>query len=533
MEMTEIRDAKILSGPQLLAQRAEQTPDAVWLREVNGRQHTYAEALDESLEWARALSRLNVTEGDRVVTMVPNDSDAVFIWLGIAIAGGVDTGCNHGYLGAMLEHIVSNSGAKVLVIAEEFLERFEQIPLHQVERVVVMGGSTEIQHSLPGVEVVAWADLRGGVDPVPPRSWPNYWDMACVTYTSGTTGPSKGVLVPWGHIHTQSTAIFEDVGSSDAILSVFPPFHLSSKFCVYLSLARGAQFVSQRSFKGSSFWDDVRTHGVTSTALTATMANYLMTMPPSEQDSENSVTELLSFPLPDDFEGFAHRFGVRLRTCFTSTEISVPIVTSRDGLIVDPASCGRVREDESGTEVRLVDENDIDVPDGEVGELIVRTALPWTMNAGYLGMPEATAKAWRNGWFHTGDCFTRNERGDYYFVDRAKDALRRRGENISSFEVEGLVRQHPQVIDVGVVGVPSELGEDEVFAWLEVEDPASFDPAELIEFLTPLMPRFMVPRFVQVVQELPRTEATLRVRKFELRERGVTAAAWDREQASA
>lgn len=517
------------SGPQMLAQRAEQAPDTVWLTEVDGRNHTYAEALGESLAWAEALRRLNIEHGDRVVTMLPNNSDSVFVWMGISIAGGIDTGCNHAYLGAMLEHIVSNSGAKIVVISADFLDRFARIPLHDVEYIVLIGADADQRVDLRGVNVVSWSELRDATTASVPEEWPAYWDIACVTYTSGTTGPSKGVLVPWGQIHTQSTAIFENTGDSDVVLSIFPPFHLSSKFCVYLSLARGARFLSQKAFRGSRFWRDVREHGVTVTALTGTMANYLMAQPPSEDDVKNSVTELLSFPLPDDFDGFSRRFGVRLRTCFTSTEISVPIVTSREGAIVDPASCGRRREDESGTEIRLVDENDIDVPEGAVGELIVRTARPWTMNAGYLNMSEATAKAWRNGWFHTGDCFIRNAEGDFYFVDRAKDALRRRGENISSFEVEALVRQHPAVVDVGVVGVPSELGEDEVFAWVEVTDAESFDPAEFIDFLTPLIPKFMIPRFVQVVDALPRTEATLRVRKFELRQRGVTAATWDRD----
>jgi acyl-CoA synthetase (AMP-forming)/AMP-acid ligase II len=227
---------------------------------------------------------------------------------------------------------------------------------------------------------------------------------------------------------------------------------------------------------------------------------------------------------------FARRFGVRLRTCFTSTEICVPLVTDPSGRIDDPASCGRVRTDWPGIEVRLVDEHDIAVPPGEMGELIVRTAVPWTMNAGYLDRPDATAAAWRNGWFHTGDCLRQAGPGDFYFHDRVKDALRRRGENISSFEVESFIRRHPAVKDVAVIGVPSELGEDEVFAIIETAGGSPVTPAELMEFLRPIMPRFMLPRFVELVAGLPRTEATLRVRKAELRARGRSPATWARRR---
>jgi crotonobetaine/carnitine-CoA ligase len=188
----------------------------------------------------------------------------------------------------------------------------------------------------------------------------------------------------------------------------------------------------------------------------------------------------------------------------------VPIVTDPSGAIDDPAGCGRARGGFPGIEVRLVDEHDLPVAPGELGELIVRTAVPWTMNAGYLDRPEATAAAWRNGWFHTGDCLRQGAGGQFYFVDRAKDALRRRGENISSFEVESFVRRHPAVADVAVIGVPSELGEDEVFAVVETVGGQRLDPAELVGFLEPIMPRFMLPRSLGAHLGRPGPVLTLR-----------------------
>ena len=158
----------------------------------------------------------------------------------------------------------------------------------------------------------------------------------------------------------------------------------------------------------------------------------------------------------------------------------------------------------------------------------MRSPEPWSLNVGYYKMPEQTVAAWRNGWFHTGDAFRVDEDGWYYFVDRMRDTIRRRGENISSFEVETAVAEHDQVLECAAVGVPAEHGEDEVIVAVIVRDAAAFDPAALVAFLEPRMPRFMVPRYVRVVADLPRTEASMRVRKHELRADGVTSDTWDR-----
>jgi crotonobetaine/carnitine-CoA ligase len=169
------------------------------------------------------------------------------------------------------------------------------------------------------------------------------------------------------------------------------------------------------------------------------------------------------------------------------------------------------------------------MPHGEVGELLVRTDEPWMLNAGYFEMPEATARAWRNGWFHTGDGFRRDAQGNFYFVDRLKDAMRRKGENISSLEVEGHVRAHPGVLEVAAIAAPSEFGpgEDEVKVLVVPRPGLKIDPAELLAFLEPTMPRFMLPRYVEMVADLPKTP-TARVRKVELREDCLTASTWDR-----
>ncbi|MEE3101178.1 MAG: ATP-dependent acyl-CoA ligase, partial [Pseudomonadota bacterium] len=212
-------------------------------------------------------------------------------------------------------------------------------------------------------------------------------------------------------------------------------------------------------------------------------------------------------------------------TVFTMTEPSVPIVSEINSDILPAA--GKPR---AGVSARVVDENDCELPPGEIGELVLRTDCPWAMNSGYYKNPEATAKAWRNGWFHTGDGFRTDADGNFYFVDRMKDAIRRRGENISSYEVEAEVLAHPDVNECAVVAVKSEVSEDEVLAVVAPVPGKTVDPAELLAFLAPRMAHFMVPRYVRIVHELPRTP-TAKVRKIELREAGVTADTWDREAA--
>jgi crotonobetaine/carnitine-CoA ligase len=235
---------------------------------------------------------------------------------------------------------------------------------------------------------------------------------------------------------------------------------------------------------------------------------------------------LISSPLPPDPEAFMKRFGVGdIITAFGSTEVSGCFVRTGDIPIVK-GSVGRLRP---GYEVRLVDDHDIEVPEGEAGELLVRTDFPWALTTAYVANPEATAAAWRNGWFHTGDSLRRDSSGDYSFHDRLKDALRRRGENISSFEVERAVVAHPGVAEVACVAAASDHGvDDEVKVWIVPAGETEIEFAALAEFLVERLPHFMVPRYYEAVPELPKTE-TMRVKKHLLRERGNTAATWDLE----
>jgi crotonobetaine/carnitine-CoA ligase len=242
------------------------------------------------------------------------------------------------------------------------------------------------------------------------------------------------------------------------------------------------------------------------------------------------LRNLAMAPAVPDLDGFRARFGVRVCTAYAMTEIPVPF-TSEGWDVTNWKASGKLKGGYPGLEVRVVDEHDYEVGPGEVGELILRASEPWTVTPGYYGMPEATAAAWRNGWFHTGDGFTYDADGYYYFVDRLKDTIRRRGENISSFEVEGMVNQHPGVAETAAVAAPSDVTEDEILVYVIPKPGHELDPAELVLFLAPRAPRFMIPRYVMVVDDLPRTQGSMRVQKAILRQAGLPEGVWDREAA--
>jgi crotonobetaine/carnitine-CoA ligase len=290
-------------------------------------------------------------------------------------------------------------------------------------------------------------------------------------------------------------------------------------------MSTGASMVIREQFAGTRYWQVVAETGATHALLVATMANFLLSQDRTPAERAHRLRLVVLAPMVADPDAFRARFGVaQLSSVYGQTEISTPLLIAPGAEIV-PGSVGQPR---AGAEVRIVDSHDRPVPTGEVGELVVRTHRPWEMNLGYLGHPAESVAAWRNGWFHTGDAFRCDSHDNFFYVDRLRDTLRRRGENISSFHVETEAVAHPDVLECACVGVPSELGEHDVKVFVVPAAGRAVDPADLVAFLTDRLPHFMVPRYVEVVAELPKNQ-TLRIQKFELRERGNTERTWDRQ----
>nr|WP_203614192.1 AMP-binding protein [Streptomyces sp. SID13726] len=511
---------------ELIAARARAHPERVYAVFEDGTEWTYGEVHDDARATAAALHRLGVRQDDTVLCWLPNGRDALRIWFGVNLLGAVHVPVNTAYRGGLLEHVLDGSGARVLIAHAALTERLEHTGGGRLDTVVVLGGAPG--KALPGSpRVVGPEALRAAPEEfVPPPRPVAPWDTMAVIYTSGTTGPSKGVLVSYVHHYSTVTALLdEDITEHDRYLLNLPLCHGGGTEVAYCMLLFGGSAVVVDSFRTAEFWDVVRRHRVTMCTLLGAMTDFLLGVAPAPGDRDHPLRTACVIPLNRQALDFGRRFGVGVYTGFNMSETPAPIVSALDP--ERPGSCGRPRP---GVQCRVVDEHGVDVPDGTVGELVLRADRPWSMFHGYHGMPEATAAAWRHGWFRTGDAVLREPDGDYFFVDRVKDAIRRRGENVSSAEVESELLGHPAVELAAAVAVPSEHSEDEILAALVLRPGARLDPAELIGHLRPRMAHFMVPRYVRVLPELPVTE-TGKVRKEVLRAQGVTPDTWDRAAA--
>lgn len=439
--------------------------------------------------------------------------------LAINYLGAVAVPINTSYRGTLLEHVLSNTSASLMICDGRLLDRLAEIQLARLHRVIVVGPE---RVSVPGVQFLGEDVLHVEEEFDPSISAPSPWDEAVVIYTSGTTGPSKGVLTSYLHLWHTATA-FKHLDETDRSLVSLPLYHAAGVLGYYCALLTGGSLVLVESFSVSRFWQTVREFKVTTTGLLGVMLPFLLKQEAAGSDRKHSLRSVLVAPLDDGAAAFSERFGVDIYTEYNMTELCMPLFSDANPRV--PGTCGRKRE---GVELRIVDEFDIEVPIGAVGELVVRAHQPWALSHGYLKNPEATAKAWRNGWFHTGDAFRQDAEGNYFFVDRLKDALRRRGENISSFEVESAILAHSAVREVAVIGVPSEVSEDEVLAVLALAPNQELTPEQLIDYLKRHLADFMIPRYLRFMAELPKTP-THKVLKHELRSQGVTVDTWDRE----
>ncbi|NYT23109.1 AMP-binding protein [Alcaligenaceae bacterium] len=507
---------------ELIDRRAQETPDKPFVLFSPDEGWTYGTLREKVRSWAAAFQAQGVKQGDMVVCWLPNGKTLLRAMLALNYIGAVYVPVNIGYRGALLAHVIANSGGRLLVTHASLVDRLDGLALGQLRKAIVFGG----EHSAPaGLETVAGEVMdAAGETPAALQTPLQPWDTLTVIYTSGTTGPSKGVLMSSLQVYAnyipngQATA-------QDRTLITLPMFHVAGAGAVWSALMRGGSVAVTESFKTHRFWDTVRAFQVTHTTLLGVMMSFLLKEPPSDRDRDHTLRRAMSVPLSNQHADFTARFGVDIYTGYNMTEISTPLFVGPNPAKL--GTCGRLRP---GIEARIVDENDCELPDGETGELILRADMPYAMSHGYHGDAQATARAWRNGWFHTGDALRRDADGDYYFVDRIKDAIRRRGENVSSFEVEKELLAHPAVRDAAVVGVPSEHGEDEILAVLCLVPGQSLDFVALVEFLQPRMAHFMVPRYFKVVEDLPRTP-TNKVIKQRIREEGMDAQCWDRETA--
>jgi crotonobetaine/carnitine-CoA ligase len=510
--------------PGLLERQARRYGDKPLVR-MGSIERSFAGTRDATARAAGLLRAAGIERGDRVALMCENRIELLDLILGATWIGAVAVPLNTALRGEQLAHQLRNSGTHVLAMDSALVDVLAHV--HGVD-------ALEEVWALDGVPSDVPADLAAAVREPPPAADPTAaadvgpGDTAAILYTSGTTGPSKGVCCPHAQFYWWGVLVGEmlEIGEDDTLYTVLPLFHTNALNAFVQALVAGATYELGPRFSASRFWEQAAASRATVTYLLGAMVNILMSRPAGPEDTAHTVRTALAPATPAArVDGFRERFGVQLVEGYGSTETNCPIGESWRGQ--RPGWMGRVRE---GFHARVVDALDAEVAPGEPGELVLRSDHPFAFATGYFGMPEKTVESWRNLWFHTGDRVVRDTDGWFAFMDRLKDAIRRRGENISSFEVEHALLEHPAVASVAVFPVASEMSEDEVAAAIVLREGHEPDPVALIRHCEPRLAYFAIPRYLRFAEALPLTENG-KVRKAVLREAGVTEDMWDREAA--
>lgn len=521
---------------EVLKRRADKLGDKPWIVTAE-RAYSYREMDKRSNALARGFLKQGIKHGDTVLIMLPDTIDYILAWCALAKIGAIEVPVNNHAKGTVFAHILNDSLARTMIVDRQYLDRIEFVlgDLQDLKRLVLY--SKDANGKEPGLpaslssrlEEMRFEKLFDADESALKEPGPTYRDVMGVMYTSGTTGPSKGSMNCHAHAYEYAVVAVEllEMQPDDIYYAPLPMFHIAGQWAVvYACMIAECTAILTGTFSLTDFWSDVRKYKATISFLLGAMANFLYRQAPQPNDADNTMDRIIVVPLLPEVEDFKKRFGVRVSTTYGGTEQNCPMRSSFD--LANNRTCGRPLLDRY--EVRIVDENDEEVPPNVPGEMCVRTKNPWDMTLGYWNHPDWTVKSWRNLWYHTGDMLMRDEEGNYYFVDRTKDAIRRRGENISSMEVEQEIVKHPSILECAVIPAESEHTEQEVMAVIVPKQGMTVDPVELIRFLEPRMAYFMIPRYIDTIDALPKTP-TGKIQKFPLRERGLTPTTWDREKA--
>jgi crotonobetaine/carnitine-CoA ligase len=497
----------------VLDHRAAQFPDRVMMS-IAGMDVTFEEMRQRSCAAANALVDLGIGAGDCVALFTATRPEWVYFWLGAARIGAVTAAVNIANKDEFLLHALALSQAKAIITDVERRPRIGEIAdrLPSLGNVVVLGDSDDDVLNRGATRAVV--DHPGEVD-----------DIGSLFFTSGTTGASKAVATTWHYLFTTAATVASawKFGPGEVLWTAMPLFHLSAAPSILAPMLVGGTTVLEAAFHPAAVWDHVRACGAVGFAGAGAMVSMLMRQPPDPCDAQLPLRFISAAPIDAAvYRDIEKRYGCRIVTMYGMTEAFPIAVKGVDDKGV-PGTSGRPNP---SFEVRIVDADGQPLPDGTVGEIACRPRFPHVMSEGYVNGDGGVDR--HPTWFRTGDLGVLDSDQNLTYVDRVKDALRRRGENISSVEVETAVMRHPAVLEAAVVGVPSELGEDDILLLVAVRPGCALDYTELLDFCSVRMPYFCVPRYVEIVNELPKTIIG-RVRKDILRARGVGPGAWDRE----
>lgn len=497
---------------RVLAERAANSPELPFVR-FGDRVLSYGELHDSAQRHAAALRRAGVRRGDLVAVLMRNSVEYLDVYFGLVYAGAAVVLVNTAFRGYMLEYVLNDAGCALLVVDADLVPAVAEAGprLASLTALLVVGDPTERPEPPAGLVATGLAEALAAGDRCGPDDQVGYADLHCVVYSSGTTGPSKGIMISNGHAVAKAFEVLRICGftGADVLYSPLPLFYSMGLLRGVLSVALvGASIVLRERFSVSAYWDEVRRTGATVAHSVFSLPRMLAGQPAGAGDTDHRLRCMFNARHDPEFE---RRFGVRLIEGYGLTEAGNAIFSRLDEP-AEPGSCGRVSPE---WQVRLADPDGVEVTVGEIGEILIRPLFPQRLMIGYLNKPAATAVATRDLWLHTGDLASRDERGLYFYKGRRKDMIRRRGQNISAWEVEQIILEHPEVGEVAAVAHPSEVGEDDLRVVFSPADGAEPVLAELAEYCRSRMPDFMVPRYFELRPDLPRTPSG-RVEKYRL-----------------
>ena len=522
--------------PKVLKDQADSIPDEDFLQFSYEKALTFSQVNKKANKIADSLKKLGINKTDKVSVYMPNSLEICLAWFGILKNGSVMVPINTAYVMDFLQYIIESSDSKIIIIAEEYLERLANIQdrIPKIEKVIVWTRDKKDGFESNGynkTEAVSWNKFLSDGSEVEPSVEVTHLDHARLMYTSGTTGKSKGVVRPCAadYSSAQNYSSIMDLTNDDTVFTCLPLFHSNAMVMgVYPAMISGCKVVVEEKYSASKFWKWMKDFEITKFNLVGVMSYFMWNAPVVPEEKEHKVKLVLGSPAPHDIiEEFMERFNILFTEGYGLTEVGQCTFTRPN----EPFRVGSCGKESPGYEIKIVNpETDEELPRNTPGELVLRPRIPNICLHYYYKMPEKTVSDFRNLWFHTGDLCRMDEDGYIFFMDRVKDYIRRRGENISSFEVENLISTHSNIEESAAIAVKlDEQGrhsEDELMIVIVLKEGLTLMPEELIEYLKPIMPKFMIPRFVRFRDSLPKTP-TNRVQKVKLREEGITKDTWD------
>jgi crotonobetaine/carnitine-CoA ligase len=516
---------------KILAARARESGDQPFVL-ASAQWCSYAEANRRANRVANAFAARGTRKGDRVGLLLRNRLEYLDLWFGLTKLGAIQVPISWEYKAAQIRDTLQRSRVTVVVAQASLLDQLQHalIGLQEHPEVWVIDAETRAGGARRTCSYEQRLADVGESEP-PSSGAVSGADAGAIMNTSGTTGPSKGVVLSHAQQYILGRNIAADMalGASDVYYNFFPLFHNTAQAMITLPvLLTGGRMVLTDRFSASRFWHEAVEHGCTAFHYIGEILRILLATT-SHEDARGSKLAVgwgIGAP-PGDWTAFESRFGVRLRTGYGSTEANVPCFLPKRGRRA--GSAGRAID---GFEIRIANEHGEPVASGERGEILVRSSEPCALMLGYDGDPAATVAAWRDLWLHTGDAGYLDSEGQLHFVGRLKDAIRVRGENVSAFEVEEVFTGFEGVLEVAAIAVPAELGGDDLKIVVVPRQGAELTPEALIDWASSRLPRYCVPRYVELVEALPKTP-TNKVQKHLLRAAPFTAGTWDRQAGAA